>query len=522
MRDLHELFARAAGGIPEFDAGGVRRTVVRRRRRRRVVVSVVIAAAVAVSGTVIGMAARHRSAQVSIAPARGTSTSSGATTSSTATTSPGASLVYPRVATHPESFRGFGKLAYPAGGKLWVLDGAGQSPRSIAVSGAVEKVRWSHDGTWLAVETQSGAGGASRQGTLFVVRSDGTSLVPVPASVAVTDWEWSPTRDVLALVDQAPSARTGAISVFAAPDFTHSASTPIAAEFPVGFLSWSPDGRRLLYKTYNAIGPPWIDRLWSIDETGCPPACSTTPRRVPVGVHSGYNGDVGYISAGWSADGSHILIWFDDAHSGSIEMDGLELASIALDGGSEAKLSGMLAKPSWIATVAGTREAVVAVGGDRSWDAHRQLDSCDIDTGICTPLVVNAGPVIDPAVSPNGQRLAYVATDPVVFANNAELPPKSSIHWSRSRRLVVAGISDQNPVVVAAGGVVSPRWAADDRHLIFWRSGYLWLIDADNPAPVAVAGTLAPRPDGFGFGDFEQSPYILPGDDVWDVVAWLS
>lgn len=521
MRDLHELLARAAEGIPEFDADGVRRTVVRRRRRRRVVVSAVIAAVVAVSGTVIGVATRHRSPQVSIAPAQGTSTSSGATTSSTATTVPGAPLVYPRVATHPESFRGFGKLAYPAGGKLWVLDGRSSSPRSIALPGVVEKMRWSHDGGWLALQTESGAGVANGQGTLYVVRSDGTALVPVPVSAAATDWEWSPTRDVLAVVDEAPSARTGAITVFAAPDFTHSASTPIAAEFPVGFLSWSPDGRHLLYKTYNAIGPPWVDQLWSIDETGCPPACSTTPRRLPVGVHSSYKGDVGYIPAGWSADGSHLLIWLDDAHSGSIEMDGLELASIALDGGSEALLPRMLAKPSWIATVAGTHKAVVAVGGDRSWDAHRQLDSCDLDTGICTPLVVNAGPVIDPAVSPNGQRLAYVATDPVVFANNAELPPKSSIHWSRTRRLVVAGLSNQNPAVIATGGVVSPRWAADDHHLIFWRAGYLWLVDADHPAPVAIAGTLAPRPDDLGVGTFEQNPYIFPGDDVWDVVAWL-
>lgn len=517
MPDIHDLFVRAAEGIPEFDADGVRRTLVRRRRRRRLITSAVVAVVVAVSGAAIGVATRRRSPQLSIAPAQGTSTSFGATTSSPV---PGAPLVYPRVATHPETFRGFGKLAYPAGGELWVLDGTSASPRSIALPRVVEKLRWSHDGDWLAVQTESGAGGANGQGTLFVVRSDGTTLVPVPASVSVNDWDWSPKRDVLAVVDQAPTARTGSITSFVAPDFTRAVSTPIAAEYPTGFLSWSPDGRHLIYKTYNAEAPPHVDQLWSLDESACPPTCSPAPRQVSVEAHSSYHGDVGYLAAGWSGDGSRLLVWLDDAHSGSVEMDGLRLASITGSSSGE-KIPVMLAKPSWIATVPNTSKAVVAVGGDRSWDAHRQLDSCDLDQGVCKPLVVNAGPVIDPAVSPNGQRLAYVATDPVVFANNAELPPKSSIHWSRTRRLVVAGLSNQNPAVIATGGVVSPRWAADDHHLVFWRAGYLWLVDADHPAPVAIAGTLAPRPDDFGFGAFERSPYILPGDDVWDVVAWL-
>ena len=194
-------------------------------------------------------------------------------------------------------------------------------------------------------------------------------------------------------------------------------------------------------------------------------------------------------------------------------MDGQTVASIALDGSSRAELPPLLVKPSWIATVPGTPTAIIAVGGDRTWDARRQLDSCDLDTGACTPLVVKPGPTIDPAVSPDGRRLAYVASDPVVFANNAELPPKSSIHWSGS------GIDNQDPQVVATDGVVAPRWAGDGRHLVYWRAGYLWLVDAEHPAPIAIAGQLEPRTDDFG-AKFAENPYILPGDDVWDTVAW--
>ena len=388
----------------------------------------------------------------------------------------------------------------------------------------VESVRWSYDGAWLAVQTRLGPTGASEQGgELYVVPADGTDLPRrVPVSGFPTDVAWSPTRDVLAFVDApvAGSSRNGTIGVFAAPDFAPAAAS-VTAEYPGGFLSWSPDGNRLVFKTYTPTAP-FVDKLWSLDEHACPGACGTVPSAVPVPVHSPYQGDVGYVSAGWSADGTRLLLWLDDAHSGSIMMDGLHLASIAADGSSGARLPQMLAKPAWIATVAGTSRAVVAVGGEREWDAHRQLDTCDLATGTCSTLVANPGPTIDPAVSPDGQRLAYVATDPVVFANAKEIPPKSSIHWTRTRRLVVADLANQHRSVVATDGVVAPRWANDDRHLVYWRAGYLWLVDADAPAPLAIAGPIEPRgTDDFGFGPFADSPYILPGDDVWNSTAWF-
>ena len=350
------------------------------------------------------------------------------------------------------------------------------------------------------------------------MRADGTNLVRVP--VAVAGWAWSPTRDVLAVVNQLPAARNGSIALYAAPDFTAPMAKPIPAAEPAGFIAWSPDGTRLIFKTYTPRAP-FVDHLWSIDETNCTPVCADPPRDTPISVHLLADTEVGFDFAGWSADGTRLLVWLDIAHSGSVELDGLEVTSIPLGSGSQAQLPAMLAKPSWIADVPGTDQAIVAVGTDRTWDSHRQLDTCNLATGTCTALVNKPGPTIDPAVSPDGQYLAYVATDPVVFANNAELPPKSSIHWTRSRRLVIAGIKNQNPQVIATDGVVAPRWTTDSHHLVFWRAGYLWLIDINHPAPIAIAGQLEPRPDSFGFGPFPDYAYILPGNDVWDSVAWL-
>jgi hypothetical protein len=487
----------------------VKRVVKRRRARRRVVGAFVVVAVVAVG---LSVAAERRSLQqqVVLTPGRH------ATRSSTVTTPARAlgSLGYPQVAVRSDAFRGYGRLAYYSGGALRILDGSGGTPRVVSIPAAPQRVAWSADGKWLAVQTDSGAQAQNGQGDLYVVGVGTSTLVRVGVSGGTADWQWSPTRDVLAVVDQSALARNGTIDVFSSPDFARPAAQPIAAEFPAGFLAWSPNGQRLLYKTYT-VKAPFIDKLWSVDESTCPSVCGASATPMTVSLQPEPTGDIGFIFAGWSADATRLLVWLDVAHSGSTELDGLNIASVPVNGGVDAQLPATLAKPSWIAPVPGTHRAIVDTGAFRTWDSHRHLDSCDLDTGRCAALVVGKGPVLDPAVSPDGSRLAYVASDPDVFAG-----PKSSIQWSRSRRLVVAGIGNQHPEVIATGGVVAPRWAADSAHLLFWRAGYIWLVDTAHPSSVAVAGQVDPRDDGATPEPFEGNAYIWPGNDVWDVVAW--
>ena len=54
------------------------------------------------------------------------------------------------VSVHPEAFRGLGRLAYASGNRVVILDGAGGAPQSFAFPGAVQRVRFSFDGAWLA------------------------------------------------------------------------------------------------------------------------------------------------------------------------------------------------------------------------------------------------------------------------------------------------------------------------------------------------------------------------------------
>ena len=97
-----------------------------------------VVALAAASATVIGVGVAHRSPHVSVGPTTATSTTATPPTA-TPSTVPGARD--PPVTTHPEAFRGLGRLAYPVGGKVWILDGTGRSPRSIPVA-----ARWRRSG----------------------------------------------------------------------------------------------------------------------------------------------------------------------------------------------------------------------------------------------------------------------------------------------------------------------------------------------------------------------------------------
>jgi Tol biopolymer transport system component len=289
-------------------------------------------------------------------------------------------------------------------------------------------------------------------------------------------------------------------------------------------LSWTPDGQRIVF---NTLDPPRdrVDRVWITDVAPCLSVCDPSPSELRVPVPAPCDCDYGYVFAGWSSDGTRLLLRVDEFHSGSILLDGLNTASVALDGSDAVILPVTLDKPSWIAPVPGTRDAVFDTGADRFWDSHRELDTCNLATGACQPSVVNPGPVIDPAVAPNGTRLAYVATDPLVFADPNSQPPASSERWSASRRLVVADINGQHPRVIIGGGVVQPRWATDSEHVIFWRAGYLFLVDTSHPAdPVPVAGPADPGAFYFGptYNNFEDYAYIVPGNDVWQITAWAQ
>ncbi len=477
----------------------------------------VMAGVAACSGGGGTSAARHPAATQPPSTVRDAAATAAPPTTTT-TTYP---FSYAPVATHPEVFRGFGKLAYVSGGQLFVLDGTGSPARAVGNGVEIAKIRWSPDGRWLAYEPQTPNGG----GGVFVVRADG-SAAPVKVTDGSMQWDWSPTEDVLAVVgpDTSPNAYGGTIQLLR-PDRPDAPIATVNPPYLAAYgLSWAPDGRTLAFSVANH-GPQQasIDHLFAV-EVGCGGECTSRLREIPVNLPTN-NVDNGLEFAGWTADSRRAFVWLDDYHSGSSLLDGLALASVSLDGGGDAVLPATLAKPSWVAPVPGHDEVLLDAGHGRTWDQARVLIRCPLASADCSPLVVGNGPTLDPAVSPGGTRLASVATDPGVLGDETHQPPASSVAWNQSRRLVISALDGTGARTVASGGVIAPRWAADGRHLVFARAGYLWLVDADTGTQTAIAGPLDSI-TAYNSNDpyntpFEENAYLFPGDDVWDQAAWL-
>jgi hypothetical protein len=180
-------------------------------------------------------------------------------------------------------------------------------------------------------------------------------------------------------------------------------------------------------------------------------------------------------------------------------------------------------KPSWVIPLVGG-DVILDTGRFRDWTQPRALQRCDLGSGTCTALVQQAGPTVDPALSPDRQQLAYVQTDPLPFASGAAAgsgqPLTNSARWNASRRLLIAAADGTNGRVIADGGVIGPRWSRDGTHLIFAREGYLWLISTSGGPPTAITAVDENIASTYNATPFEQGPYIFPGDDVWTTSDW--
>jgi dipeptidyl aminopeptidase/acylaminoacyl peptidase len=323
---------------------------------------------------------------------------------------------------------------------------------------------------------------------------------------SVGTWEWSPTEDVLAMTQTVDGVKALAL--------VRPGQSPTRVDVPPDVspadVSFAPDGRRLAVLDWKT---PLLDpgKLWVTDVVSCSASCSLHP--VPIKASDVDSIDVRYATfAGWAGDGSRVLVRLNPIGSGSFQLDGLPLASIPFDGGGAVLMEQTpLVKQSWVQPLPGGRDAVIDAGTGRAWfDTKRELDTCDLVTGTCAVLVAEAGPVLDPDLSPDGTRLAYVQTDDI----HPQKMPDDSMRWSASRRLVIANSDGSDPRTLTGDGVIQPRWTGDGHHIVFVRSGYLWVIDDRGGEPAAIAGPID-IPIEAGLGSFEQSPYIWPGDEVW-------
>jgi Tol biopolymer transport system component len=192
----------------------------------------------------------------------------------------------------------------------------------------------------------------------------------------------------------------------------------------------SPDGTRIAFLAEGAV--------WTVPVSGqVHPDIAGEPMRLTPGMRAWDNGN---RTLGWSPDGERISFHTDPKNSVYVVPAGGGSPTLVLEGG------------------VGPRAAISRDGqsiwftkyGDDGW----RVFSASVEGGSETPFT--AGPANDPAVSPDGRYVAYVARSP-------EAPQGP---WGRVEVLPAGG---GTPILISEtdAPTFSPSWSPDGRALAF-------------------------------------------------------
>jgi hypothetical protein len=403
------------------------------------------------------------------------------------------------------AFKGQGRLAFVWQGMLYVLDGAtgdvsalstpimAMSPLQAwsqqAAPGGVSQPVWSHDGEWLSL-VQVGTG------QVWLANRDGTSAEQVPAPDPVAQFSWSPTADTLAV------GGTDGLELVPAGGESHR-----LLDVQVQSLCWSPDGKSLAYSATLGNNPGGSDALYTIAIDGG----QVKEQMVAAPMN-------GMIIAGWWPDGKGLLYWLDPSFSASIKADGLALWSLRLGDSQPKLLANSLTYPEWLSMSPQGDLLMVAGGGREVW-ANKNLAIVNVESGSIRNLKNPKGSVsIDPSLSPDGSRIAFVAAKNLGTDVGGFNKPEDLTAWVTSRSLWIENVdgSGAHRLTSAGQGVYQPLWSKDRSHILYLKDNSLWLIGADGGEPEKICGPFSyedPVAGAFGYYGFIS---------YHDQVAWFQ
>ena len=208
----------------------------------------------------------------------------------------------------------------------------------------------------------------------------------------------------------------------------------------------------------------------------------------------------------WTGDGESILFWDDPDFSASLAADGLYRVPATRGSPQPMGLTSLLYEDMFTPSPDRTRLAISDGAGRYHWQQKR-IATVHLKTWEIKYLSEKSVAAVTPSWSPIGDRIAYSA---------APCPPAGATVGGGDPAKAL--LAKRRIWVTAASGQVAPRqltddgryrdekpmWSADGAHILFGRidaanDRTLWLMDAENPNPLLVAGPLRNEEDWFGY-----------------------
>lgn len=364
-----------------------------------------------------------------------------------------------------------GRVAYIAGGDLWVSELPGAAPHRLTTSHKCREPQWSSSGEWLSYQSSA---------QVRLIRRDGTGSKPLVTPGSPGKTAWSPSSDVIAV-----GAGKG-IAIVAAD----SASVVTVVAPGVDSLAWSPDGKHLAYNT--ATRGVRRDGKLNILAAGN----MSGPARMLFSEHM-----VNLIPARWTPNSKELLFWKDPEFSASLIADGLDLYRIPMEGGKPGETTGNTLVRSDVLQFSpdGSELALVDGSGRETW-REKRLAILEMATGRMRHLTAADRIALSPAWSPDGKWIAFVSAPAAKEGSGVVDARRVSMDQRR--------IWLMRPDGSEAHALTNDPGYRDEyplgSHVLFARvdsagMASIWLIGMDGGRPRRIVTGMEPPSDYYGY-----------------------
>ncbi len=371
----------------------------------------------------------------------------------------------------PPSAPLLGKVAYIAGGDVWVVDLDTDQHTRLTRDGRNSQPRWSADGQWIAY---------FKGDQLWALEVSTGKEQPI-TETPVYEFAWSPVENRLAYL----SAASGLVVWQANQQQT---LTLVKSDISITLaqFAWDYTGRWLVYEV-QGVEESSLRKI-SLDGESSTLYATQDLMQIPH-------------LAGWSVDNRWLLIWIGPV-SAQAEADGLPLCLVPAGGGAPRCLNQkMLLNSDWLSWSPDGQLAFIAGEGRETW-VHKGLALMDPASSAIHWLIdhTEQSP-IQPAFSPDGKRLAYSAGPPTP----AEAAyARRDVALAQRRIWVIEVSSGQRRRLTHEDRFRDecPSWSSDGNYILFARLGEegasLWLMRSDGRNLRQVVPELTPKPDPTG------------------------
>jgi Tol biopolymer transport system component len=339
--------------------------------------------------------------------------------------------------------------------RIYVIDSNGRNVHRVTCCGTAHdhNPTWSPDGHRIAFDRMPWPVEANDRHDIWVVRTDGTGEVAITSALPNARYEkpaWSPDGRWIAMNELSGNDQT---LLLVSPDGRESLALNVGPGMSPDSPAWSPDSKRLAFSSYSKGDGKEGKGIYVIE------VATGVVSRLTTGPDNAYD-------PSWSPDGRQIAFRrIPDDANGTLDFERGRMWLMDAEGKNQHQVGDV--KTSLTATAR-------SPAGDAFVVARNTGDSSDLfvvrtDGTVVRRLTWSGWADLDPAWSPDGQSIAYVALR----------DEKASV------QVIAADGSRVTPVATSFKLVEHPSWAPGSDQLVFIgsaegiRSEKLYVVKAD-------------------------------------------